>query len=64
MKLARFRHGGKIGLGLVQGDGLIDIAVHYAGAPATMLALIEDFAQHREAVAALREKRVPKFTGR
>lgn len=53
MKLARFRHGGKIGLGLVQGDGLIDIAVHYADAPATMLALIEDFAQHREAVAAL-----------
>ncbi|WP_309089551.1 fumarylacetoacetate hydrolase family protein [Phenylobacterium sp.] len=40
MKIARFEHGGRIGLGLVKGDGVIDLSVADASIPADMIDLI------------------------
>ena len=55
MKLARFRHGGLVRLGLVLDHGIVDIDAHLADAPATMLSLIETFGQHKGGLSALHQ---------
>ena len=52
MKIARFSHQGRVGLGLVVPEGLVDLARHVAGAPDDMIALIERFDELRPALAA------------
>ena len=52
MKIARFSHQGRVGLGLVVPEGLVDLARHVAGAPDDMIALIERFDELRPVLAA------------
>lgn len=53
MKIARFSHQGREGLGLAVPGGLVDIAGHLPDAPPGMIALIERFDALRPALAAL-----------
>lgn len=53
MKLARYSIGSTQSLALVDGDGVFDIPRHVKGAPATMLALMEKWADYKQAVAGL-----------
>jgi len=59
MKLASFDAGNGARIGIVKGDGLIDLAKALPAAPATMIALIADWDRHEPALKRIAAEAAP-----
>lgn len=56
MKFAAFRSGDQNRIGLVSGDGLIDVSLHAPGVPHDMRTLIAEFDTHRDTLKSLSDR--------
>jgi 2-keto-4-pentenoate hydratase/2-oxohepta-3-ene-1,7-dioic acid hydratase in catechol pathway len=59
MKLASYDAGGGARIGIVKGDGLIDVAKALPSAPATMIGLIADWDRHADALKRIEAEAAP-----